>query len=233
MSKLLSTLPQKPIDAETESTLSKSADKTELVMSAMREACLYMTKCCRAKLPEDEIFSLAYAALTKAAGNFIAGRGTRFMGYAKPYLRGEISRAWRTMDVVRSASMHESLEGIPEKFGNAEIRDSETGYPIPDSAVGIVEETLGACFGSVDPEFELVDLNEKWALIQPIIEKQLNDHEKLVLNLHYKAGLTFVEISKMVVPKVSRERIRQIESTALRKIRNALLRAKRLYSEHC
>lgn len=229
MSKLLASFPQTPLDPETEIKLSKRSDKSELVLHAMREAILYMTKCCRSKLPEDELCSLAYSALMKASENFRPGRGTRFMGYAKVYLRGEISRAWKSKDVVRSASMHESLEEIPEKFTYAEVLDSENGL---DTVLAgkRAENTLASALGSADPEFELIDLHEKWTLIEPIIGQYLNEHERTILSLHYAGGLSFVEISKMVCPRVSRSAIQNSHGQALRKIRNVLMRVGRLYN---
>lgn len=227
MSKLLATLPQTPLDRDTEIALTKRPDKNELVMSVMREACLYMTKCCRSKLPEDEIFSLAYSALMKASENFRAGCGTRFLGYAKVYLRGEISRAWKSKDVVRSASMHETGENTyytPEYIDRQKKGEEELYCGVEHAeSESVLKETA-------EPEFELIDLHEKWALVEPLLERYLNEHERTILALHYRAGLTFVEIAKMVCPRVSRSAIEAVHSKALRKIRNILMRVGRLYN---
>jgi len=224
MSKLLDTLPKDPLDRETEFELAAriqkhqcESDKNELTMSAMRQAIPYMRKCCRGKLSEGELYSLAYAGLLKAAKNFRPG-SLRFIGYAKPYLRGEISREWKSRDVVKSASLHESKPEYLKAKHDVEDRSNawtiEKGDPLPDS---------------VEPEFELIELHEKWSFAEPIIAHCLNEHERTVLALHYSGGLSFEEISAMLVPRVSRSAVEAVHSRALRKVRNTLFRDKKLY----
>lgn len=230
MSKLLNTLPQKPLDQEIEFELAariqehqRESDKNELAMSAMKDAILYMMRCCRGKMSEGEVYSLAYAGLLKAAKNFRPGR-VRFIGYAKPYLRGEISREWRSRDQVKSSSLHET-EVIPKKY-DWEERE-HIGENLPR---GVENEGLESKRHTpVYPEFELIDIHEKWKLVSPVMENALNEHERTVLALHYEGGLSFEEISEMVVPKVSRSAIEAVHSRALRKVRNVLFRDKKLY----
>lgn len=163
--KLLATLPQQPLDPSTEMELATRKDDdsvNELVMPTMKQAILYMTRCCRGRLNQDELYSLAYSALFKAAKNFRPG-GIRFFSYSKVYLRGEISREWRAKDVVRNSSLNET------RSDELEVEPEEP---------------------SQDPEFELVDLHEKMEMVRPLFAKYLNEHERTIIALHYEAGLS-------------------------------------------
>jgi RNA polymerase sigma factor (sigma-70 family) len=66
-------------------------------------------------------------------------------------------------------------------------------------------------------------------LIQPIIDRKLNDKERMVLDLFYNGDLTFEQIGKLL--GVCRERTRMIHFQGLKKIRNELMRRKVLFTE--
>lgn len=72
---------------------------------------------------------------------------------------------------------------------------------------------------SVAPEFDAMQLRERIHLLAPLMAR-LNAAQREVLNLRYIDGLTLEEIGKR--RKVTRERIRQIEAAALRKLRRML-----------
>lgn len=218
VNKLLEGLPRGGLGEEAEQVFTKilakykggaARDKalSQLVLSHMRDAFFYARRCCNGKLADDEIFSLCYSALERAAHRHHYSRG-RFFAYAKPYLRGAIYRKWKTMDAVRGAGRTESLDAMDCAENDADID------PINS------EDTIA------DPEFELVDLREKWELVKPLMAR-LSASERRVLELHYSGGMNFREVADLM--GVTRSATQGTHSRALRKIRNALLRKGRLY----
>jgi RNA polymerase sigma factor (sigma-70 family) len=182
----------------------------KLVLASMRDAFFYARKCARARLPDEELVSLCYAALVRAAARVNPGKG-RFFAYAKPYIRGAVCRAWRSLDVVRNG-------------GNAESLDAN---PSPNTDDGDDYDNNAGRLDSVDPEFERIDLAEKWAIVEPLLKK-LSPSERVVLSLRYQRGLNFREIGDKL--KVTRSATQGTHARALRKLRNALLRQHKLYS---
>ena len=213
ISHLLAGLPTEPLTEDGEAALTstirkfKAGAKREealeaLILGNMRDAFFYSRRCAYGKLPDEEIFSICFAALSRAAVRFDPKQG-RFFAYCKPYLRGSVCRAWKSKDAVRNGGRTESLDIVP----------GEEGEPMP-------EET------SVDPEFDRIDLNEKWDLVRPLLGK-LSEAERRVLELHYNGGMNFREIGALL--GVTRSATQGTHMRALRKIRNALLRNRRLY----
>lgn len=156
----------------------------------MRDAFFYASHVCKGKLEDDDVYDLCYSALCEAAKNFRPKHGTRFMAYAKAFIRGHISRMWKTKDTVRNASMHETgeagLEELPEQ--------------------------------SIDPEFEQIDIRERMALVQPLINR-LTEQERIIIDLHFRAGYSFCHIGKLLAPRISRSAVQQTAAHALSKLR--------------
>lgn len=167
--------------------------REDIVLHTLRDAVAYLKRVSRDNIPEDELLSVAYAALTKAVRPFQSGRG-RFISYAKNQLKSEISRYWRSRDVVRDAFRHEA----PETYE----------FPKPLAA------------GYVEPSFEEIHWREQWARVEPVIRKTLTPIEIKVLEFRYKFSYT-LEATGEEIGK-SRERVRQIEKKALDKLRAAL-----------
>jgi RNA polymerase sigma factor (sigma-70 family) len=213
ISNLLAGLPTEPLTEAGEASLTatvrkfKAGAKREaaletLILGNMRDAFFYSRRCAYNKLPDDEVFSICYAALSRAAVRFDPKQG-RFFAYCKPYLRGSICRAWRSKDAVRNGGRTESLDHTPDV-------DDEP----------LAEEN------AIDPEFGRIDINEKWELVKPLLTK-LSEAERRVLELHYNGGMNFQEIGELL--GVTRSATQGTHKRALRKVRNSLLRNRKLY----
>lgn len=173
----------------------------------MREAWAYARHVCRGKLPDDEIYSLCYTALKKAAKNFEAGR-IRFFAYSKPYVRGEISRAWRFQDPVKHASLHET-----------EVIQVASYTPAPYDNEDRKEGTARK-EGFVESDFQKIVTRERWALVKPVIDEVLSDHEKMVLDLTYSSGFSFQTTGNLL--GITRSAVREAHARAIGKVRGAL-----------
>jgi RNA polymerase sigma factor (sigma-70 family) len=171
-----------------------------LVLGHLRDAFFYARKCAYSRIDDDELVSLCYSALTRAAER-VKPNLARFFAYAKPYIRGAICRTWKSKDTVRGAWGAESLDV------DLENEDSKNEP-------------------SQEAEFALIDLREKWELVKPLMSK-LSKREQMVLQLFYEGGFNFRQIGDML--GVTRSATQGTHTRALRKIRNALMRQRRLY----
>jgi RNA polymerase sigma factor (sigma-70 family) len=228
MSKILDGLPEHSLTPDEENIFARRIQKFNstpaiqaLVLHNMREAIPYATRCCRAGLEESEVFSLCYSALMKAVSNFKPDN-IRFFAYAKVYIRGEISRTWKKRDVVKASSLHETS---PEpvfirRMITGEDRESEREWVVRD--IKPIEPDF------VDPEFRLIDLKEKWRVVEPLIRRVLGDRERTIIKLYYEAGFPFEEIGDLLVPNISRQRVQIIHNEAIVKLRRALIHDKKL-----
>jgi len=229
-------IPDKPLSREEENRLAAIGTedaRNTLVMHAMHEALAYAYRCCRGALPQDDLFSLCYDGLQSAAKNFKPNR-IRFFSYAKIYVRRGISQTWRSKDIVRNSSLHETGFEAASKPGEKRVWDGDHSDDCDSSddpqfhEDGHLDEKFTEA-GSVDPEFERIHLGERMRLIQPIIDRKLNDKERMVLDLFYNGDLTFEQIGRLL--GVCRERTRMIHFQSLKKIRNDLMRRKILFTE--
>ena len=229
-------IPDKPLSREEENRLAREGTEDAhnlLVMHAMHEALAYAYRCCRGNLQQDDLFSLCYDSLQQAAKNFKPNI-IRFFSYAKIYVRRGIAQMWRSKDVVRNASMHETDFEAASKPGEKPVWDGDTLDDYDSSADPQFHESchLEETFveaGSVEPEFEKIHLGERMKLVQPIIDRKLNDKERMVLDLVYNGDLTYEQIGKLL--GVCRERTRMIHFQAMKKIRCELMRKKTLFTE--
>ena len=197
-----------------EISLIKRGRRTELVLHTMREAFVYARQCCRASIPDDEIYSLCYTALTDAARVYKPERSTgKFFSYAKVSVRGQISRRWKQFEVVKHSSGHHEdsvmssqVMRMPEFFSEDDA-PNKSDCPLNKS-------------GSVSPEFDLIDIRERYALIEPIIRRRLSEREQKIIELRYRSGFNFPQIGKLF--GVSRQAIEVTHGKAIRKIRRAI-----------
>jgi RNA polymerase sigma factor (sigma-70 family) len=218
-STILRGIPEEKLTPEAEDRLSRSGKLDTLVLHNMREGFFYARHVCRGMLPEDEVFSAVYRALEHASRNYKPGTkvGIRFFAYAKPYVRGALSREWKSKDVVKHAK-HESLD-VPARSTAAmmdnydqdgvqnEYRDSNNKW----------EE-----LNPVDPEFDLIHLHEQLEELRPVLRSELSEHERMVIELCYFGHFNFEEIGVRL--GVSRSAIQNAHVRAMRKIRMALAR---------
>lgn len=191
---LLADFPQQPLSATEEQNALAKGDFESIVLHAVVPAFKYVQQGCRGRLLPGELLSLCYVALTKAVKNFKPNQ-KRFLSYARPYLRGELAAEWRKKDTVRNAAKHET-----------ELPKDKLPEPLEDNCV--------------EPDLEGIHYKELWAKIEPMIQK-LSRKEKMVLELHYKAGLNFRQIGERM-GGLTRSRIQQIEAEAIGKLRHAL-----------
>lgn len=221
--KLLNDLPAAHLlTAAQEASLCKR-DKTKLVLHTMREAFVYARRCCRGGLPDDDIYSLCYMALTSAARRYKPAKG-RFFAYAKIFVRGQVSRAWKRLDVVKHSSMNESSELISEtkhvlvdgSFLGAAHTQEEAEIDVPNRPGE----------RATDPEFDLIDIHERIAIIEPILRAKLTPREQQIIELRYKSGFNFTKIGEMF--GVSRQAAEMVHGKALQKVRKELARKSQL-----
>lgn len=203
---------------EREDELLATKDNENLVLGYMREAFLYARKCCRGKLPQDEIFSLCYKALAHAAKNFKRqNEAQRFFGFAKIYVRGEIAREWKRKDVVRNSSSHETLPPVVDP-DDADSHDGDKYHS--ESNFLKARKPMDAIFPVTQPDWEGLCAKDLISELAPMIKGRLTNQEQLVMAMHYSQDLSFSEVSRLL--GVSREAIRSTHTAALKKLRSAL-----------
>ena len=177
----------------------REEDIIKLAMHGICEAIPYLRTVCGGRVGYDEILSMSYVALTDAARNFRPG-GIRFFCYAKVYLRSELAKWWKSQDIVKHASEAEDKEYVmqAEDYNIAKTDDVDS------------------------VNFELIDIKERWAIVKPLLSR-LTERERMVMELVYISGLSFTDISKILVPQITREAVRCCHERALRRLRLALL----------
>lgn len=210
---ILAGLPEKALTPETEQNyiILATADgciysdreraRETIVLHSIRCSFDYAKRLSRGKLPDDEILSLVYTALSKSILNFKPG-SQNFLNYSKAYLRGEISAVWRAKDVVRNAYRHEQP-----------MESNEIPEPLEPDSVG--------------PEFNNIHWRELWHELEPILREKLSKRQLLILEQHYRFGKSFQAVGDEL--GITREAVRASHSKSLRKIRNELLDQRRLY----
>lgn len=177
-------------------------DITTLAMSALHEALPYLRTVSNGRIAQDELMSIGYQGLYNAARNFKPGR-LRFFSYAKVYLRGQLSRRWRSQDTVRNASLHE----------DPEVRSVQATADNDECA---------------EPGYDLIEIKERWALVQPVMREKLTERERLIVELVTIGGYSFTKVGQLVIPKISRQATQVCYRNALKKVRLALTRKRAL-----
>ena len=198
--------------------------KETLILHNLREAVVYSRAVSKGRLEDGELLSLCYKALIRAIGSFKLGFETRFFGYSKPFIRGEICNEWKRKDAVKNS------EGMEELSNAEDSPEVDTGFEQAANHSGIdgSNKSPGQIVPTVEPDFDGIDLKEKWELIKPILGS-LSGQEQTVIQLRYEAGYNFNDIGRMM--GVTRSAIQQTHSRALKKVRNALMRQKRFFQE--
>lgn len=209
------------IDYATKARQGDEDAENQLVLHTMREAFRYGKSISRGKFPDDEVFSLCFEALKKAAKKFRPRKG-RFFHFAKHYVHGVVCRTWETRDVVKSSSQHETEETTKEASGiDGEQRGLiAPGYVHPNEDP---PEPMESKFH--EPAFSEMHTKERWALIEPIIEEVLSDNERMVISLRIKSGFNLQEIADML--SISRACAHSTFIRAIKKIRFKLIRMRR------
>ncbi len=219
MNDILRGLPTEKMTKEAEDAAVAAGDHDTLVLGHMKSAFLYARRCCREMLPVEEIYSLCYKALDHAVKNFKPAPGRpRFFGYAKVYIRGEISREWKRKDVVKNSSSN--AETLQTETDGEDFSDHDSVHYKPAFVAGYSD--------SQDPDWTGILTRDLIDKLEPIIKEKLTNQEQTVLALHYSQDLNFSEIGTLL--GVSRSASQSTHGTALKKLRCALLRKDKLLS---
>lgn len=193
---ILDGLPERDSLSRDDENQLAGTDKETLILSSMREAFVYAKRCCRGKLPDDEVYSACYEALCEAARNFKPGGTVRFFGYAKQYIRGRsgLAKVWCSKDVVRRGKTTLWEHGLIES-GKFEYQDEYEGA---EGITGVIRQSKEVLLPpSVEPDIDCIQIREEYALLQPML-KQLTDKEQSVISLRYRSGLTFERIGGLL-----------------------------------
>jgi RNA polymerase sigma factor (sigma-70 family) len=167
--------------------------REELIVRTMFFACSYGRHVCRGNLDGEDIFSACYDALTAACKNFKGGQ-QNFLAYSKPYIRGTIFKAWKDRGLVKKTT---TLQ-LPSNNSIDDVLSPE----------------------AEDFDYEGIHRREMMDMLQPVMEKYLTEHERMVVELHDMGGMTFKDIGSAM--DYSRSRAQQLYDSAIKKIRRHL-----------
>lgn len=212
--------PERALSPTQENALFRSADgRSNAVLHNMREAFAYAKYLCKSRMADGAIFSLVYSALSNAARRYRPSMNkrfakSRFFGYAKPYIRGELSRTWKKQNVVPNSRCI-SLEAL---WASMAAEERENG-PQDNEAMPIYDT-------AVEPEFDAIHTRERWEIVAPIMHKTLTCQEKMVIDLYYYGQFSFEDIGKML--EISRSAVQITHTRAIKKLGNAVAREKGL-----
>lgn len=215
---LLRGLPTETLSPETEVALALAGDeesRNHLALHNMREGFFYAIACARI-LPPDEIYSLCYKALLAATRNFLPDRTARFFSFAKPYIRGEISRTFKRYKVVTKAETTQ----IPMETG---FETDDRWRPTEEPTTNYDEFQRAT---AVEPDFQSIMARDEWASLKPLLAA-LKEKERMVLQLFYQSGFNFRQIGDLL--NVSRSDIQATHANAIKKVRCQVARTEGLF----
>ena len=171
----------------------------------------------------DDLVSEGYMAMVQAAQKFDASRGTKFVGYAAPFIRKAMEQAIDQQAGICRIPKSEQV------FTNRSAGSSVSiDQPLSEgSKVSLLDILVNkdALLADESTEFRLLmkDLQDCMAY--------LDEREKEVVEKFYgigRAHVTLAEIGEDM--KLKRERVRQIRDKALRKIsKNAKTKALKVF----
>ncbi len=150
-------------------------------------------------------------ALMRAAERFEAGRGSRFVSYASPFVRKAMEQAIALQTGLYNVPSDERTP-LERKRSRALSADASLGGRANVSLLSVLENLDSP---SADGMLGEQSFNE--AVSEAM--KELSDRERMVVMMFFGIGrekLTFAEIGMEMGLK--RERVRQIRDKALRKI---------------
>lgn len=194
----------------------------------MVEAFLYARTCARHAFSDEELISVCYLALTRAANNFNQRKikGRVFFSYAKLFIRGHIKKEWKKLDAVRNGGRTDILDAssLPELKHSHDTWLENGGEPTDFEDTRPAQKQI-----RVDNSTEMAALHSKetWTLLRPVIFKHLNDYERLVIDLRYRAEFAFEKIGDLL--QISRQAIEHVHAKALHKLRTVLQDKKELF----
>lgn len=212
-------------------------------------------------IPEDDLFQQGMLGLIRAAEMFDLSRDLSFSTYAHEWIYNKISRyILNTEKTIRIpihiypdlCKVHKYMKSCYEETGSypaeehiAEdlgIKLSRVKLILSIKPVSSLDEPLKEddCKSLIDflPDAESIEErmveNDLKTQINRYLSRKLNDREKKIITLRY--GLnghtpqTLEKVGKLF--GISRERIRQIEKEALKKLQSGTLQEKNIFMEY-
>ena len=221
----------------------------QLAMSAMRIARGEARKLACSLMAEEDLVQEGYIGLLRAARRFDPDRGIRFTTYARWWVRAQMTRALETagrmvrlpggaveqlrnlqraMERLDQAGIDYTLEDVAAEIGidkqRANLLLSHRGIVSidqPDEDGLRVGDRLPTEGERADPHRN-ASLIEELSHMESAMDRVLDDRERYILCEHFglrgRSARTMADIGKTM--GLSRERVRQIESAALRRLRN-------------
>ena len=221
----------------------------QLAMSAMRIARGEARKLACSLMAEEDLVQEGYIGLLRAARRFDPARGIRFTTYARWWVRAQMTRALETagrmvrlpggaveqlrnlqraMERLDQAGIDCTLEEVAAEIGidkqRANLLLSHRGIVSidqPDEDGLKVGDRLPSEGDRADPHLN-ASLIEELGHMESAMDRVLDDRERYILCEHFglrgRNARTMADIGKTM--GLSRERVRQIESAALRRLRN-------------
>jgi len=221
----------------------------QLAMSAMRIARGEARKLACSLMAEEDLVQEGYIGLLRAARRFDPDRGIRFTTYARWWVRAQMTRALETagrmvrlpggaveqlrnlqraMERLDQAGIEYSLEDVAAEIGidkqRADLLLSHRGIVSidqPDDDGLKVGDRLPTEGERSNPHAN-ASLLEELTHMESAMNRVLDDRERYILCEHFglrgRNPRTMADIGKTM--GLSRERVRQIESAALRRLRN-------------
>ena len=176
-----------------------------LVLANLREGVYYAKgSASGCGFSDGELLSAVYDALSAAAQNFQPNR-IRFFSYAKPYVRGAISRLRKSNDLVKRVR---TVEPLPVEPTDDEPEDGDIS----------VRPTKPAELPPCElPDFEGLFAREEFARLAPLLRSALDEKSRVVLELNYQGGLNLREIADLL--GVTRSDVQHVRHAALKKLR--------------
>jgi len=172
--------------------------RDKLLMHAMRDALKYAATVSGGKIDHNELMSLCAIALMQAIKNYDSEhpRHLTLLQFCKPFIRGQVRRYWRSLNVVRYGSE------LPVSTATESAEDALEG-------------------DAVDPEWDYIHARERWEWVKPHYQK-LTETERRVLTFIFESRFTMAEIGVML--NCTRQNIEVTKRRAFVKIRNGLYR---------
>lgn len=216
----LDSFPKERLAAKEEAALAQGTESQleTLVLHTMREAVIYARKCVRETIPDDELISLCYEALSRSAKRWKSG-WARFFAFSKPAVRGVVRKSW---------TQKNSVKGVPgEKTVHTDALPQPSNYIFD-------QDNLEDDDKEVTPEHEIqtggglehVYISERMELVTEIIKKVCNKRQREILDMVYQGHLNFKQVADLM--GISRAAVQRAHQVALLKVRVVLMERGRL-----
>jgi RNA polymerase sigma factor (sigma-70 family) len=221
----------------------------QLAMSARRIARGEARKLTCSLMAEEDLVQEGYIGLLRAARRYDPDRGIRFTTYARWWVRAQMTRALETagrmvrlpggaveqlrnlqrvMERLDHSGIAYSLDEVAAEIGidkaRAELLLSHRGIVSidqPDDDGLKVGDRLPSEEGRINPH-DNASLIQEITHMHDALDRVLDDRERYILTEHFglngRNARTMADIGKTM--GLSRERVRQIECAALRRLRN-------------